>query len=55
MLELLTNLITIAYYALVAYVSIVLLYCLVKSKSWEKEVLYMVVLIPFLLRLFMLK
>ncbi|MBZ5497971.1 MAG: hypothetical protein LAP85_16335 [Acidobacteriia bacterium] len=51
----LTHLITIVYYALVAYVSVVLLYCLVKSKSWEKEVLYIVVLIPFLLRLFMLK
>jgi hypothetical protein len=55
MLGLLTNLITIAYYALVAYVSLVLLYCLMKSRSWEKEVLYIVVLIPFLLRLFMLK
>jgi hypothetical protein len=55
MLGILTNLITIAYYALVAYVSIVLIYCLVKSKSWEKEVLYLVVLLPFLLRLFMLK
>ena len=55
MLGLLTNLITIAYYALVAYVSIILLYCLAKSKSWEKELLYIVVLIPFLLRLFMLK
>jgi hypothetical protein len=55
MLGILTNLITIAYYALVAYVSVVLIYCLVKSKSWEKEVLYLVVLLPFLLRLFMLK
>jgi hypothetical protein len=55
MLSVLTNLITIAYYVLVAYVSVVLLYCLAKSKSWEKEVLYIVVLVPFLLRLFMLK
>ena len=55
MLGLLTTLITIAYYALVAYVSIVLLYCLAKSKSWDRELLYIVVLIPFLLRLFMLK
>ncbi len=55
MLGLLTHLITIVYYALVAYVSAVLLYCLLKSKSWEKEVLYIVVLLPFLLRLFMLK
>jgi hypothetical protein len=55
MLGLLTSLITIAYYALVAYVSFMLVYCLIKSKSWEKEVLYIVVLLPFLLRLFMLK
>jgi hypothetical protein len=55
MLAFLTSLITVAYYALVAYVSVVLLYSLIKSKSWEKEVLYVVVLIPFLLRLFMLK
>jgi hypothetical protein len=27
----------------------------VKSKSWEKEILYLVVLVPFLLRLFRLK
>jgi hypothetical protein len=52
---LLASVITIAYYALVAYISAILIYCLVKSKSWEKEVLYVVVLIPFLLRLFMLK
>ena len=55
MLGVLTSLITIAYYALVAYVSVILVYCLAKSKSWEKEILYLVVLIPFLLRLFMLK
>jgi hypothetical protein len=55
MLDLLMNLVTIAYYLLVAYVAVVLVYCLLKSKSWEKEVLYIVVLIPFLLRLFGLK
>jgi hypothetical protein len=55
MLVILANIVTIAYYALVAYVSAILIYCLVKSKSWEKELLYLVVLIPFLLRLFLLK
>lgn len=55
MLGILTSLISIIYYALVAYVSVVILYSLMKSKSWEKELLYIVVLIPFLLRLFMLK
>ncbi len=55
MLGMLTNLISIIYYALVAFVSAILLYSLVKTRSWEKELLYIVVLIPFLLRLFMLK
>ncbi len=47
--------VTIIYYCLVGFVSIVLIYNLVKTKQWEKEVLYIIVLIPFLLRLFMLK
>ncbi len=47
--------ITIIYYLLVAYVSVLLIYNVVKTKEWEKEVLYIIVLIPFLLRLFMLK
>jgi hypothetical protein len=55
MLSMLTNLVSIAYYALVAYVSAILVYSFIKSKDWEKEVLYLVVLVPFLLRLFMLK
>jgi len=55
MLGMFTNLITILYYGLVAFVSIILVYNLLKSKSWDRELLYIVVLIPFLLRLFMLK
>ena len=55
MLGFFANLVTIAYYALVAYVSAILVTSLIKSKNWEKEVLYVVVAIPFLLRLFMLK
>ncbi len=55
MLGLLTNLVTILYYIFVAYISVILVYSLVKSKSWEKEILYIVVLLPFLLRLFRLK
>lgn len=47
--------VTILYYALVAFVSVLLVYNLVKSKQWEKDVLYILVLIPFLLRLFRLK
>jgi hypothetical protein len=48
-------LITIVYYALVAGVSAVLVYNLAKCRRWETEVLYIVVLIPFLLRLLRLK
>lgn len=47
--------VSIIYYALVGFVSILLIYNLVKAKEWQKEVLYIIVLIPFLLRLFMLK
>ena len=47
--------VTVLYYALVAFISVLLVYNLVKSKQWEKDVLYILVLIPFLLRLFRLK
>jgi undecaprenyl pyrophosphate phosphatase UppP len=47
--------ITIIYYILVGLISVVLIYNFIKTKEWEKEVLYIIVLIPFLLRLFMLK
>jgi len=47
--------VTFIYYALVAFVSIVLIYNFFKSKDWQKEVLTIIVVLPFLLRLFMLK
>jgi len=49
------NIITIIYYIFIAYISIVMIYNLIKSRSWEKELLYIIVLIPFLLRLLRLK
>jgi ABC-type spermidine/putrescine transport system permease subunit I len=55
MLDILAKLVTVVYYVLVGYVSAILLYSLIKSKNWEKELLYIVVLVPFLLRLFRLK
>jgi hypothetical protein len=55
MLDILSKLVTIVYYILVGYISAILLYCLIKSKNWEKELLYIIVLVPFLLRLFRLK
>jgi len=47
--------VSIIYYCLVGFVSVLLIYNLIKTKEWQKEVLYIIVLIPFLLRLFMLK
>ena len=47
--------VTILYYILVGYVSVLLIWSLLKSAKWERDVLYILVLIPFLLRLFRLK
>lgn len=49
------SIITITYYIFVAYIAIVIICNLVKSHKWEKELLYIIVLIPFLLRLLRLK
>jgi uncharacterized membrane protein len=43
------------YYALVGFVALLLIWNLVRSKKWEEEVLLVIVLVPFLLRLFGLK
>lgn len=47
--------VTLLYYALVAFVSAILVVNLLRSKKWERDVLYVLVLLPFLLRLFRLK
>jgi hypothetical protein len=47
--------ITLAYYALTAGAAALLLYNFVKAKAWEREVLYLIVLVPFLLRILRLK
>jgi hypothetical protein len=51
----LQSIITLAYYALTAGAAALLLYNFAKEKSWEREVLYLIVLVPFLLRVFRLK
>jgi hypothetical protein len=43
------------YYLLVGYVAILLVWNLLRSRKWDEEILYVIVLIPFLLRLFRLK
>ncbi len=47
--------VTVLYYLLVAFVAVIMIWNLIRSKDWKEEVLYVIVLVPFLLRLFMLK
>lgn len=47
--------VTLLYYLMVGYVSALLVVNLVRSRKWEHDLLYVLVLIPFLLRLFRLK
>jgi hypothetical protein len=47
--------ITIFYYLLVAFVAFLMIGNLLKSRKWQEEALYVIVLIPFLLRLLRLK
>lgn len=52
---LLGGIVTIIYYLLVLFTVFIMIRNLIRTKQWETEVLYIVVLIPFLLRLFRLK
>jgi hypothetical protein len=47
--------VTILYYLLVAYITVLLIWNLIKSKKWQEELLYIIVLMPFVLRLLRLK
>ncbi len=47
--------ITTFYYALTAWVTVILVRNFVKCRRWDQELLYVVVLLPFLLRLLRLK
>jgi len=47
--------ITILYYLLVAYSAFLIIWNILKSKKWQEEALYIIILIPFLLRLLRLK
>lgn len=50
-----STLITISYYLMVAFFSVCFIWNFRKSKNWQQELLYLIVLMPFLLRLFRLK
>jgi hypothetical protein len=47
--------ITIFYYLLTGYIAFLIIWNLLKSKKWQDEILYIIILLPFLLRLFRLK
>ncbi len=46
---------TILYYLLTAYIAFLIIWNLLKNKKWQEEILYIIILMPFLLRLFRLK
>jgi hypothetical protein len=48
-------LIAACYYLFVAWVVAVMVQKLARTKSWERELLYVIVLLPFVLRLLRLK
>ncbi|MDD8031126.1 MAG: hypothetical protein PHQ25_03910 [Acidobacteriota bacterium] len=50
-----STLITILYYLMVGYFAACFIWNFRKSRNWQQEVLYLLVLLPFLLRLFRLK
>ena len=47
--------VTTLYYLMTAFVAALLVWNFLKRKSWQEEAPYIVVLIPFLLRLLRLK
>jgi hypothetical protein len=47
--------VTVLYYLMTAFIAVLLVRNFLKRKSWQEEALYIIVLIPFLLRLLRLK
>jgi hypothetical protein len=54
-MQTLDALINAVYYLFVAWIVVAMVYNFVRTRSWERELLYVVVLIPFILRLWRLK
>jgi len=54
-MTLIQSFVSVLYYLMVAYVVVLVVWNFLRSRKWEEEVLYIIVLIPFLLRLFRLK
>jgi uncharacterized membrane protein len=49
------TIVTVLYYLLTAYIAVLLIWNFLKRKNWQEEALYIIVLIPFVLRLLRLK
>ena len=47
--------VAILYYLMVGFVVVLIVWNLLKSHKWQEELLYVIVLLPFLLRLLRLK
>ncbi len=47
--------ITVLYYLMTGFIALLMIWNLIKSRKWQEEILYLIVLIPFLLRLLRLK
>ena len=54
-MEILNTIISAVYYLFIALIAVLIVYNLIKTKDWKREVIYIVILITFLLRLFMIK
>jgi hypothetical protein len=50
-----STIVTVLYYLLTAYVAVLLIASFLKNRKWQDEVLTVIVLIPFVLRLLRLK
>ncbi len=49
------TIVTVLYYLLTAFVAVMLAWNFLRRKNWQEEALYIIILIPFLLRLLRLK
>jgi len=49
------TIVTVLYYLLTAFVAVMLVWNFLRRKNWQEEALYIIILIPFLLRLLRLK
>jgi ABC-type spermidine/putrescine transport system permease subunit I len=54
-MTLMQSAITLLYQLLIGFVAVLLIWNLIRSKKWEEEILLVIVVVPFLLRVLGLK